>query len=637
MNRKTLVPILGSALLLSLFPAASALADESVAVSQPASTSDTGAWATVSVPVAQGLKPVSIKGRIMTTATDGQLQLRVGNDIIKTLPVSQSGAFDLPLTAKHAADRGLLNVAVRWLPEAREGRCLPADPQQVELSQIQLQVAGKAKAPESVAQFFAGSPKTVSIQGEGEAARAALSAVPAIAAAFPSAEVSWNNKDAEYTVEVALAGQGMNLALDGTGTTLRIAGTAEQLGALDTVIRSQAVTLATGAQVDALAAPAAEERWTPAPVVSFADLGASEPKLEGYGQSSVYIGVDEARLGSSLDGAQVHLSGTHSAIPEQTEAALNVYWNDHLVDSFVLGQSTVFNADIEIPSSLVNTGNGLRLQLDAAAQGADCAAAGALPVQVHLDGSASTVTPHYGAGRASGFELLPQRAAGELGLALGSGASGTAANTLATSLLASLQQASAVPLRVQNLAIDEVAGSPLSTVVVGGDAQLADTLGAPLRLERFRTIESSVLSAGVGTDAPYAALEAFEHDGRVVLLAGGWSPEGTTADALYQDLADQVAPAAGGWASLSRNLLVAQDGAEPVLVESNALIPQDSVTDDYRPYAWWAAGGVAALALAGLAGAFAYRRANRRAKAQAAAEAAASGPQSAAAGASDDR
>ena len=107
--------------------------------------------------------------------------------------------------------------------------------------------------------------------------------------------------------------------------------------------------------------------------------------------------------------------------------------------------------------------------------------------------------------------------------------------------------------------------------------------------------------------------------------------------AVMSSGADQVAPAAGGWAALSRNLLVAQDGAEPVLVESNALIPQDSVTDDYRPYAWWAAGGVAALALAGLAGAFAYRRANRRAKAQAAAEAAASGPQSAAAGSSDDR
>ena len=132
----------------------------------------------------------------------------------------------------------------------------------------------------------------------------------------------------------------------------------------------------------------------------------------------------------------------------------------------------------------------------------------------------------------------------------------------------------------------------------------------------------------MGTDAPYAALQAFEDSGRAVLLAGGWSPDGANTDTLYQDLADRLSPAAGGWSSLSRNLLVAQDGAEPVLVESNALIPQDSVTDDYRPYAWWAAGGVAALVLAGLAGAFAFRRSNRRAKAQATAEAASSGPQS---------
>lgn len=628
MNRKILVPVLGSALMLSLLPSAPALADESVKVSQPASTSDTGAWATVTVPVAQGLKPASIKGRVSTTATDGQLQLRVGKDIIKTLPVAQSGAFDMSLNAKHAAENGTLDVAVRWLPESREGRCLSVEPQQVELSQVQLQAAGEAKAPESVAQFFASSPGSVSIQGEGEASQAALSAVPALAAAFPSADIAWNAADADYTVAFELAEQGMKLALDRAGTTLRISGTAEQLAELDTVIRSRALTLAVGRHVDAEAAPVQGERWTPAEVMSFADLGATAPKLEGYGQSSLYIGVDEAQLGSSLDGAQVHLSGTHSAIPENTEAALNVYWNDQLVDSFVLDQSTALNADIQIPQSLVTSRNGLRLQLDAAAQGANCAIAGTLPVQVHLDGSASTVTPQYGAGRAAGFEMLPQQTAGEVGLALGAGTSAETANALATSLLASLQQASAVPLHVQNLAIEDVAGSPLSTVVVGGDAQLADELGAPLRLERFRTIESSVLSAGVGTEEPYAALQAFEDSGRAVLLAGGWSPDGTATDALYHDLADRVAPAAGGWSSLSRNLLVAQEGAAPVLVESNALIPQDSLTDDYRPYAWWAAGGVAALVLAGLAGAFALRRSNRRAKAQAAAEAAAGGPQS---------
>ena len=470
MNRKSLIPVLGTALVLNLASAASALADESVVASQPSSTSDTGAWATVSVPVAQGLKPASLKGRVSTTATDGQLQLRVGNDIVKTLPVAQSGAFDLPLNAKHSAENGALDVAVRWLPESREGRCLTAEPQQVELSQVQLQVSGKAKAPESIAQFFASSPASVSVQGTDGASQAALSAVPAIAAAFPSAEVAWKNPRAQYAIVFDLADQGMKFSLAEAGTTLRISGTAEQLAELDTVIRSQAVTLAAGRQVDAVAEPGQGERWTPAEVVSFADLGATAPKLEGYGQSSLYIGVDEAQLGSSLDGAQVHLAGTHSAIPENTEAALNVYWNDHLVDSFVLGEDTALNADIQIPQSLVNSRNGLRLQLDAAAQSSNCAVAGALPVQVHLDGSASTVTPQYGAGRAAGFEMLPQQTAGELGLALGAGASSEAAATLATSLLASLQQASAVPLHVQNLAVEEVADSPLSAVVVGGDA-----------------------------------------------------------------------------------------------------------------------------------------------------------------------
>ncbi len=621
MKQKSLVPLLGAALFLGLTPAAPALADETVTVSQPASTSDTGAWATVSVPVAKGLTPSALTGRISTTASDGQLQLRVGQNTVKTLPVSQAGTFEVPLTGKEPVEQGALNVSVRWQPETRQGQCLSSEPQEVQLSEVALDLKGQATAPKSIAEFFAGSPKTVSVYAADEAAAAALSAVPALAAAFPNAEVSWNAKGADYTIEVALADEGMQLTLDQSGTALRLSGSAEQLANLDTVIRSQAVTLATGRQVDALATPATETRWAPAQVLSLADLGSPEPKLEGYGQSSVYIGVDEANLGSSLEGARLHLSGTHSAIPENTAAALNVYWNDTLVDSFVLGEDTTVDADIQIPDSLVNSRNGLRLQLDAAAQGANCAVPGALPVQLHLDGAKSTLTPQYGAGNTSGFQMLPQRAGGELGLALGQNVSAATANELATSVLAALQQSSAVPLKVENLQIADVASSPLSTVVIGADATLADELGAPLRLERFRTIESSVLEAGVGSDTPYAALEAFEHDGRTVLLAGSWSPDGTSPDELYQDLATQVTPQAGGWAALSRNLLIAQDSAKPVLLESNALIPQKSVTDDYRAYAWWAVGGVIAVILAGVAGTLAYRRRNARAKAQATAEA----------------
>lgn len=633
MNRSYLLPAVSAAMLLALLPTTAATAQETIEVAAPASTSDTGAWATVSVPLSKGMTAQNISGMLSTTATTGELQLRVGQKTVKTVPVDQAGKFSLKLDDVAPNANGAIDVSARWMPEERKGQCLSSEPEQVEISNIKLQADGKAEAPKSVADFFAASPHKVSINASEQAAADALTAVPAIAAAFPNADVVWGDPKADLTVNFDLSQDPMTLSLDRSGIALNIAGSADQLAGLDSVIRSEAVKLAAGTQVEAVAESADLERFTPPSTMSFAQLGAQAPKLEGYGQSSIYVGVDEAAFGSSINSAQLHLAGTHSAIAPNTEAALNVYWNDSLIDSFVLDQNTSISEDIEIPAGMVKSGNGLRLQLDAAALSDNCRTAGALPVEVHLNGEASTITPNYGNSKSSGFQLLPQSAGGQLGLALADGASMNFNQQLATSLLASLQQSSAMPLKIQLTEPEDVAGSALSTVLVGATPQMADTLKSPLRLEEFRTIDAGALSAGVGMDTPYAVLEAFENSSRTIVMAGGWAPEGENADSLFSDLAAEVQYSNGGWGSLSRNLLIAQPNAEPVLLESNAVIPQPSVTDDYRVYGWWVAGGLAVLILAGAAGTIMYRRTSKQAKNQAQAEAAA---QQAAAQRTDD-
>ena len=645
MPRSHYVLALAASALLVLQPLGPAAADETLTVPNPASTSDTGAWASSSVAIPEGQSPRSVQGLIETTASSGEIQLRVGQRILKTFPAQQAGEFaiDLDEPARtllaDAENGGRLSVGARWVPEDSAGRCLAAQPEQVSLSGLRIKVEGEAAAPQSIAEFLAMSPKRVAIQATDQSAAAAMTAVPAIATAFSDADVSWEAKNPDLTVRFDASGGKLKLKLDRAGTTLTVSGDAQEFAGLDSVLRTEAISLATGTETTAKATPDEPVRWAPPEELSLKDLGLENPRLEGYGQSSLYAGVDEAVLGASMQSVLIHLAGTHSALPSSAEAALNVYWNDSLVGSYVLdAQDTSINTDIAVPESLVKGRNGLRIQLDAAAVGAECRTAGSLPVQVHLDGAASSITPAYGTSATQGFEMLPQAASGQIGLALGQSAEPSDAYLLATGLLASLQQASGVPLQVTLLPEEEVASSPLSAIVVGASAATINELGAPLRLEEMRTIDAGMLSAGVGTEAPYAALQAFTSNSRTILAAGSWAPgdatgaaESSRADggSLYADLAHQVLASEGGWSALSRNLLIAQPDAEPVLLESNSVVPQPSRTDDYRVYGWWAVGGLAVLVALGAAGALVYRRTNRKARAQAEAEAKAAAPSAA--------
>jgi hypothetical protein len=233
-------------------------------------------------------------------------------------------------------------------------------------------------------------------------------------------------------------------------------------------------------------------------------------------------------------------------------------------------------------------------------------------MEVTVDTAGSTVTAVRGDSTKAGFARFPQVLGQSVPVAFGDG--NAQANTLnAATLIAALQRDSASQLDTRVVGIDSLAGSSESGLVVGATAEAANKLSAPLRLAEFRTISPDDVEYGVGVSAPYGVLEAFEQGGRNLLLLGAWAPEGDAAAAatLQGSLAAHVGGVEGGWGSLSRNLLVTQPSGTPVLLESNVVVPQKAVTDDYRPYAWWIGGAVLVLGLA-----FALRTllARRRAK-----------------------
>ncbi|VXB79048.1 hypothetical protein ARTHRO9AX_190136 [Arthrobacter sp. 9AX] len=404
------------------------------------------------------------------------------------------------------------------------------------------------------------------------------------------------------------------LVLAGSGEALRTA--AQALASANTALADSGTVTGMTSMVPAAAGP--EQ--------TLAGLGANGVRLAGYGTQEAYLGVSQSQFGGPVSALKLHLRGTHTAIPTGGQAALSVYWNDYLLSSQTLDGDT-FDLTAAVPAGQLQSRNGLKLRLTALPAGGDCSGpAGLLPMELTVDTTGSTLTGERGHSVTAGFARFPQVLGASLPVAFDDGAAAQENTLNAAALVAALQHDAADLLDVHLTDADSLLASSDAGLLVGATPATAEKVSAPLRLAGFRTVAARDIEYGVGTTAPYAVLEAFEHNGRNLLLLGGWAPDAPaeaqsaasgSSDpvALQSRLASFVQQQEGGWSELSRNLLVTQTSGNPVLLESGAITPQAEVTDGYRPLALWLAAAAAALLLAVGARIWLRRRHRRKARA----------------------
>lgn len=580
---------------------------------------------TLVVPVTAGLEPTRVKGIIAVSGKpEGTVRATVNGRVVLEAKAAASIPLDAAVsTADVTAQQ--LTVGLQFVP-ATQTMCVVSNATAT-LNDLAVDFSGVAKIPTTVGEFFPVSIPAVVLpvpaDPGADVSAAIMTASAAMSHRYPDATVSVV-PDAELEARAANLPAGsrvLSVVSDQGDTSTKLATAAglpqlilsghdDQLRTAARALASDKTALAVTSSVTGLtsALPAA-----PGLVQNLKDLGSSTLKLSGYGTPESYVGVTQSQFGGPVSSVKVQLKGTHTAVPDNAQAQISVFWNDYLLSSKNLDGGDTFTVDADVPAGQLQAKNGLRIRLAALPAGGDCAGpAGVMPMEVTLDTAGSTLTAVRGGSTKAGFARFPQTFGQSVPVAFGDG--NTQANTVnAASLVASLQRDSATLLDTRVVGLDTLAGSSESGLVVGATADVANKLSAPLRLAEFRTISPADVEYGVGTTAPFGALEAFEQSGRDLLLLGAWAPEGDAAavSALQASLASHVSGVEGGWASLSRNLLVTQPSGTPVLLESNVLVPQKAVTDDYRPYAWWIGGAVLILGLA-----FALRTAlmRRRAK-----------------------
>lgn len=594
--------------------------------------------ATTTITLPAGTNATRLQGTLHVdqALAGATVAVTVDSAVIATVDVSSAGEYPLDAEVTDGAgpdlELGLSYSSDHTVSGATTDVCVSQEwGQTATLSAITVVLGGDAQLPQTVAEFVQGpaSQYVIVAQDPADAGQqaAALAAVAALSA----------RTYAPTTVTVAdeIPTEG---AYPGAVRALRLVTGTEASQTIDVADGVPVLTI-TGQAPDQLAAARslADDRLALAAApqttnltggvdaaalgtsVTLEDLGVGAARLRGLGRSQVYVWVPQARFGGPVNSFEVHLVGAVTAIEDAASATATVYWNDDLVDSFTLGSvgdGGQVDRTIEIPASRVTASNSLVVELSAVGPGGICPPSyGVIPIGWDLDVAASTITGERGQSLPAGFGRFPQVFAGTVPIVLDSALDAAAALQSAADLVASLARAAGgAPLTTELVSVEAAVANSGPVLVVGASEQTAADLRAVLRPAEFRTVTDSQVPFGVGVDRGFAALEAFTSGGRDVLMLTAWSPSGdaTERDELATSLSSQIAAAEYGWQSWADDLVVLGGPEEKATnLSSGALVPQEQVTEEYRPVVWWAVAAGALLVVLVVFGA-AWRRRQRR-------------------------
>ncbi len=567
--------------------------------------------ATTTLAIPLGMVPIQLRGELVSLADNpGIVRVRVGTSFIE-MDATDGGRFSLPVPADAVVDRNL-TVEVRNTLDDGGERCSADFTSRATITDLSVGFIGRETPPETIAGFFSPPVKKVTIIIPDEVspavAQAAMATAGAVARRYdrtvPIIIMSVAQASSDPTVLVDADGpnrivrllptsdEAVSVAVTNPGVpTLSISGDGDALSAAGAALSTTALGL--GAVPDATDLSQGPQS-APTSALSLADLGVERPTLFGLGRLTASVNVPQDRFGGPTGAFTIRIEGANTPVPPGAQATASLLWNDQLVQSQVLGDSDDYLAEVTVSGPLVRRANTLTLRVDATPSGGDCSIA-TQPFQMDIDGFASTVTAQPGQTLAPGFTRFPQAVAGRLVVAFGSGQLKASHVVDACGLVVALQRSGNVQLEVVVEDFASFLTAPNPGLVVGATPDDANALSAPLRFEPWRAVRIGGAEFELTVDGPFAALEAFDLEGRNILLLGGTT--GSPPE-LMRQLVDEAQNGEFGWDGLAGDLLVAQPGAEPLSLTSDAVVPQAAVVEESRSIpVWWLAVGAAVVGI----------------------------------------
>lgn len=564
--------------------------------------------------VPTGLAPTSL-----TATVDLPVDLRIG-----TLTATQNdrtlGRVDLPPRNQPRLTLPLNGVEVfgNWasitltmLAVSREPFCWNWE-SPIRLSGFSVTFAGAAPAPVTVAEFLPPVMRRLSIAIPAEPTPAESTAAVQLAAAMALRYAALGPQIAVVRTEDPAPAPASPLerrvllregpdkgltVLEGPGVpTLAVSGPGDELAQQTRLLSDPSLQFATGPR--AVAGAVQSPARPPGDTVTLAKLKIPELTQTAV-EPTVDLDVDQTRFGHPVSGVRVHLRGSHTPLPDNVGGELTVSADGRTVERWPVTETGDIDREITIPDDALKRTTTLRLAVDITGTTGECGQFQPMTLRVHPDTeiaveSAATPVP-------PGLQSLPQAFMPRLRVGLGD--NGFADTARAATIVAGLQQASALPLSVTVTGLKEALDSRDPAVLIAADGWTDPEISLP-----FDVSQGSVTVEGYQIDGTPSSLMLDNTlaagslqtvlDGRRSLLIA----TSNGAPAQLDELLAWLAGERGRWSGVTGQAVISVPGAEPVTV------PALPVADAARPASagvrigarWWIAGGaVVALALAG--------------------------------------
>jgi hypothetical protein len=451
-----------------------------------------------------------------------------------------------------------------------------------------LSLAGDTQSSLTVGDFLPSilTELTLVVPAEPSAAEAeaALRTASAIATRYgaqqPTVNVVTSTTDAESptpfmrTIVIA-EGEAAGMTVDASGAVpvLTLGGSGDALVNSSMVLASRASGLVSAPSTAVLNITAPQqmtgERFT------LAQLNQTNLQVTGIGRIELPITLSQSQFGGPVRSLSLRLEGAHTPVLATERGILSILVNGVLVDAMALGGSGSFSTTVDIPASVLQRDNTVIAQFDYVSQGGNCTIGyGGFTGQIS---GGSVVTIQRGQGLAAGFHRLPQVLASGFSVAFDPLTADSLASAVA--LVDELQRVSDVPLSPDVVTWDEAVAASGPVVLVTSSATNVDNLTPPLMTAPLRVVgDNGAELLRLDAETNFAALQAFEQNGRDVLLAQ------TTEDPA--SLTALLNSGADGWYDLQGDVIVAADGATPfsLRLRGGEMV---AVPDEAPEPSWW--------------------------------------------------
>ena len=567
--------------------------------------------AVVTIPVSPGLipgalnatveLPVNIRSGTVTLTQDDRTISRV------PLPALDQAPISIPLRGAEIVDNAV-TITLRTYLVPLEGYCLdPTNP--LRLTDGAVAFAGGETPPTSISDFLPPVLRSLTIaipaapsQAEADAAVRLSAAIVAryglqpirvavvsLAAPLPPAVPFGRVIVIQQSPQTGLT----LVPGDGPIPRLRISGPENELTNQARLLSADVARLAMSST--AVVGPLRDAPQLPGNVTTLRSLG--QPVVSAVALApQVSIGLDQTRMGRSAHDVRVHLMGSYTPIPNSISARLIAVVGGETIDRWPSDSTGVIDRWVSVPDRLLERYTTLGVSLNIAGNTGRCGEF--QPLTLTIDGDSVVASQPAVPPVPGGFQSLPQALMPQVQIGIGIDA--FADTVRATAIVVGLQRMSALPLDTVVTDIQRAIDSRRPAILVAADGWEHPEITLPLSVSEGGITVDGVDSSAEPTtltldpELRFGSLQAF-FDGRRSLLVA----TSNAAPAQLDELLRWMGSDPRRWPRLDGVALVSAPGRLPVTIRPQSGVADSPVRSGGDPTAWWAAGGVAAMAVLG--------------------------------------